>query len=37
MQNDNFNQIAQNVSTIIDLLEDKGISWAEYQEVSLLF
>ncbi|KAK7987412.1 hypothetical protein PG989_007727 [Apiospora arundinis] len=32
MQNDNFNQIAQNVSTVIDLLEDKGISWAEYQE-----
>ncbi|KAK8090428.1 acid phosphatase [Apiospora hydei] len=32
MQNDDFNQIAQNVSTVIDLLEDKGISWAEYQE-----
>ncbi|KAK8048177.1 hypothetical protein PG994_009907 [Apiospora phragmitis] len=30
--NDDFNQIAKNVSTIIDLLEDKGISWAEYQE-----
>lgn len=35
MQNDDFNQIAKNVSTVIDLLEDKGISWAEYQEVSL--
>lgn len=32
MNNDNLNQIAQNVSTIVDLLEDKGISWAEYQE-----
>ncbi|KAF7531588.1 hypothetical protein G7054_g8739 [Neopestalotiopsis clavispora] len=32
MQNDNFNQIDANVSTVIDLLEDKGITWAEYQE-----
>lgn len=32
MQNDNFNQIDANVSTVVDLLEDKGITWAEYQE-----
>ncbi|KAI1413015.1 phosphoesterase-domain-containing protein [Hypoxylon sp. FL1857] len=32
MQNDDFTQIDKNVSTIIDLLEDKGISWGEYQE-----
>jgi hypothetical protein len=32
MQNDNFNQIPGNVSSIIDLLEDKGISWSQYQE-----
>ena len=32
MDNDNFNQVPSNVSTLIDLLEDRGISWAEYQE-----
>jgi acid phosphatase len=32
MQNDNFNQVDANVSSVVDLLEDKGISWAEYQE-----
>ncbi|KAI1844428.1 hypothetical protein JX266_009315 [Neoarthrinium moseri] len=32
MQNDNFNQVDANVSTVIDLLEDKGITWGEYQE-----
>ncbi|KAI1102565.1 phosphoesterase-domain-containing protein [Jackrogersella minutella] len=32
MQNDDFFQIVQNVSTVIDLLEDKGVSWGEYQE-----
>jgi acid phosphatase len=32
MDNDNFNALPQNVSTVVDLLEDKGISWAEYQE-----
>lgn len=32
MQNDDFNQIASNVSTVLDLLDDKGISWGEYQE-----
>ncbi|KAH6654882.1 acid phosphatase [Truncatella angustata] len=32
MQNDNFNQVDANVSTIVDLLEDKGITWGEYQE-----
>ncbi|KAI0845936.1 phosphoesterase-domain-containing protein [Daldinia vernicosa] len=32
MQHDDFTQVDKNVSTIIDLLEDKGISWSEYQE-----
>ncbi|KAF3067241.1 putative acid phosphatase [Daldinia childiae] len=32
MQHDDFTQVDKNVSTIIDLLEDKGISWGEYQE-----
>lgn len=32
MDNDNFNQAPSNVSTVIDLLEDKGISWSQYQE-----
>ncbi|KAH9474489.1 Acid phosphatase [Psilocybe cubensis] len=32
MQNDNLNRIPANISTIVDLLEEKGISWAEYQE-----
>jgi acid phosphatase len=32
MNNDNFNFIDANVSTVIDLLEAKGISWGEYQE-----
>lgn len=32
MDNDNFNQIPANVSSIVDLLDVKGISWGEYQE-----
>lgn len=32
MDNDDFNQIASNISTVTDLLEDKGISWGSYQE-----
>jgi acid phosphatase len=32
MNNDNFNFVDKNVSTLIDLLEAKGISWGEYQE-----
>src|ERR1700761_1856324 len=32
MDNDNFNALPENVSTVIDLLEDRGISWGEYQE-----
>ena len=32
MDNDDLNRVPQNVSSIVDLLEDKGISWAEYQE-----
>lgn len=32
MQNDDFNRNPQNVSTIIDLLEHRGVSWGLYQE-----
>lgn len=32
MDNDNFNAVPGNVSTVVDLLEDKGISWSQYQE-----
>ncbi|GAM88433.1 hypothetical protein ANO11243_064660 [Dothideomycetidae sp. 11243] len=32
MDNDAFNSIAQNVSSVVDLLEYAGISWSEYQE-----
>ncbi len=32
MQHDEFTQVDKNVSTVIDLLEDKGISWGHYQE-----
>lgn len=32
MDNDDFNQIASNISTVVDLLDYKGISWGEYQE-----
>jgi acid phosphatase len=32
MDNDDFHDIPANVSTIVDLLDTKGISWAEYQE-----
>lgn len=32
MDNDYFNQIPSNISSVIDLLEDKGISWGHYQE-----
>jgi acid phosphatase len=32
MQNDAFNQVPANVSTIFDLLDEKGISWGVYQE-----
>jgi acid phosphatase len=32
MQNDNLNMIPQNVSTVVDLLEERGISWAEYEQ-----
>lgn len=30
--NDDFKQVDANVSSVIDLLEDKGISWSTYQE-----
>lgn len=32
MQNDDFDRAPRNVSTVIDLLESKGISWGHYQE-----
>ncbi|KAI1617053.1 acid phosphatase [Exophiala viscosa] len=32
MDNDDFNVVPANVSTIVDLLDTKNISWAEYQE-----
>ena len=35
--NDDLNKVASNVSTVIDLLEDKGISWGEYQEDMVLY
>lgn len=32
MDNDDFNAFPANISTVVDLLDTKGISWAEYQE-----
>ncbi|KAK9314905.1 phosphoesterase family-domain-containing protein [Lipomyces starkeyi] len=32
MNSDNFERVPANVSTVVDLLETKHISWAEYQE-----
>ncbi|KAK9482650.1 phosphoesterase family-domain-containing protein [Lipomyces starkeyi] len=32
MNSDNFERVPANVSTVVDLLATKGISWAEYQE-----
>jgi acid phosphatase len=32
MDNDDFDTVPSNVSTVVDLLDTKGISWAEYQE-----
>jgi len=32
MDNDDLSRLPPNISSIVDLLEDKGISWAEYQE-----
>ena len=32
MDNDGFHSIPPNVSTVVDLLDSKGISWAAYQE-----
>lgn len=34
MDNDDFNSIPTNVSTVVDLLDTKGISWGEYQEAA---
>lgn len=32
LDGDDFTQVPQNISTVVDLLEDKGISWGFYQE-----
>lgn len=32
MDNDNFNAFDANTSTVVDLLESKGISWGSYQQ-----
>jgi hypothetical protein len=32
MADDNMYHIPSNISTVVDLLEDKGITWATYQE-----
>ena len=32
MDNDNLNNVPLNVSTVVDLLESKGITWAEYMQ-----
>lgn len=32
MSDDNMYHIPSNISTVVDLLEDKGVSWAPYQE-----
>ena len=32
MDNDDFHSIPEDISTVVDLLDTKGISWAEYQE-----
>jgi acid phosphatase len=32
LDNDPFIQVPQNISTVADLLEDRGISWGAYQE-----
>lgn len=32
MDNDNLNNVPANVSSIVDLLESKGITWGEYQQ-----
>jgi acid phosphatase len=32
MDNDDFNAIPANISTVVDLLDTQGISWGEYQQ-----
>lgn len=32
LDGDAFRAVPENVSTVVDLLEDKGISWSAYQE-----
>jgi acid phosphatase len=32
VNHDNYQEVPQNVSTVVDLLDAAGISWGEYQE-----
>jgi hypothetical protein len=32
LNSDSYIQVNQNVSTIVDLLEDRGVSWSDYNE-----
>ena len=32
LNSDSYIQVNQNISTIVDLLEDGGISWSDYNE-----
>lgn len=32
VDNDDFLQVPANISTVVDLLDTKGISWGEYEE-----
>ena len=32
IDNDDFDRFPENISTVVDLLDSKGISWGEYQE-----
>lgn len=32
MDNDDLHNVPENISSIVDLLEERGIAWAEYQE-----
>ena len=32
LNSDSFVLVDQNISTIVDLLEDKGVSWSDYNE-----
>ena len=32
MDNDEYHKVPQDIASVIDLLEDKGITWGEYME-----